>query len=78
MQTIAQRWLIPKNRRVRIDITLPPDVPEGETDAVIVLSPRTPSLKTKNLMEYVGCLKNSKTFASDPVAIQRKLRDEWE
>ncbi len=32
----------------------------------------------KLLSDYAGILKDSPTFAGDPVEIQRKLRDEWE
>ena len=32
---------------------------------------------TKELADFCGVLKDSKAFADDPVAIQRKLRDEW-
>lgn len=78
MQTITQRWRIPSDRHVRVDLTLSSDVPEGEADAVIIVVPQSARLKKRNLTQFFGCLKQSKALVGDPVRIQRKLRDEWE
>ena len=32
----------------------------------------------KTLNDFFGALKDSPTFKSDPVEIQRKMRDEWD
>jgi hypothetical protein len=31
-----------------------------------------------SMKKYAGCLKDSLIFEGDPVAIQRKMRDEWD
>lgn len=32
----------------------------------------------RSLSSFIGTLKSSATFAADPVAIQRAMRDEWD
>jgi hypothetical protein len=36
-----------------------------------------PAIEKPSFQQFVGKLKNSKTFAGDSVDIQRALRDEW-
>ncbi|MBI4026553.1 MAG: hypothetical protein HY360_16320 [Verrucomicrobia bacterium] len=76
MQTLTQHWLIPKDRRVHLDLTLPPETPEGEVDVLLIIEPRSGNGNT-GVENLIGCLKDSKTFAQDAVQSQRRLRDEW-
>ena len=76
MQTLTQHWLIPKDRRVHLDLTLPPEIPEGEADVLLIIEPRSGNGNT-GVGDLIGCLKDSKTFAGNAVAAQRRLRDEW-
>jgi len=76
MQTLTQHWLIPKDRKVRVDLTLPPETPEGEADVLLIIESRSSS-ENPSVADLIGCLKDSKTFAEDAVENQRRLRDEW-
>jgi len=35
-------------------------------------------IQRRPLREFVGVLKNSSAFNSDPIALQRAMRDEWD
>ena len=76
MQTLTQHWLIPRDRKVHVDLTLPPETPEGEADVLLIIEPR-PGSENASVADLIGCLKDSKTFAEDAVETQRRLRDEW-
>jgi len=39
---------------------------------------RIPRKPKRSFDSYIGCLKDSKALAGDPVEIQRKLRAEWD
>ena len=75
MKTITQNWQIPKNRHV--DVTLPPTVPEGEAQVVLIIEPRHRP-QAGGISDLIGVLSASKTFSGDAVKTQRRLRDEWE
>ncbi len=79
MQTVIQRLQIPENHQ--ITLTLPPNIPPGEAEIVLVIHPtkvqRRPS---EEFLKLAGALKDSPHFGGnhDPVQIQRQLRAEWE
>jgi hypothetical protein len=77
MNTFQQTVTIPPDRRLQLDLSLPDSIPPGEADVVVVLSPAQTAKSKKSLLRFAGCLANSNTFASDPVAMQKALRDEW-
>ena len=77
MNTIQQTVTIPSNRRLQLDLPLPDSVPVGQAEMLVVLSPTQESRPPKSILRFAGCLANSKTFAGDPVALQKALRDEW-
>jgi len=77
MNTIQQTVIIPADRRLQLDLTLPDSIPAGQAEMLVVLSPARPAESKKSLLRFVGCLADSKTFAGDPVAVQKALRDEW-
>ena len=77
MNTIQQTVTIPPNRRLQLDLPLPDSVPVGQAEMLVVLSPAQEDKPPKSILRFAGCLANSKTFAGDPVALQKALRDEW-
>jgi hypothetical protein len=80
--TIQKTMTIPADKRLSFD--LPGNMPEGEAEVTLKVKPiikekRHFSLfRRKSVMDFYGCLKDSKTFAGDPMEIQRKLRSEWD
>ncbi len=79
MEAITTHCVISKRHRLKIDVPVSVDIPSGRIEAIVVLFPdRLPSKKSSSLMGLCGCLNGSKTFKGDSVAIQWKLRDEWE
>jgi hypothetical protein len=77
MNTIQQTVIIPADRRLRLDLALPDSIPAGQAEMLVVLSPSRTMKSGKSLLRFAGCLAESKTFAGDPVAVQKALRDEW-
>ena len=52
-----------------------PQAAERRALLTLVIPEKTPALA--NWRSFIGALKNSSCFNDDPVAIQRKMRDEW-
>lgn len=79
MNTIQQTLLIPSDRRLRLDLTLPDSVPTGMAEVLVVFSPvqELPPVAPSPLARFAGCLADSAAFAADPVEMQRAVRDEW-
>ncbi len=77
MNTFQQTVIIPADRRLQLDLTLPDTIPAGKAEMLVVLSPTRTVKSKKSLLRFAGCLADSKTFAGDPVAVQKALRDEW-
>jgi hypothetical protein len=81
METLKQTLMIPKNHKVHFDVTLPESFPTGSAEVLLVFAPKTSSPTTSNikaLLKLAGSLKDSTTFAGDPVTIQKALRNEWQ
>ncbi|MCL2330596.1 MAG: hypothetical protein FWC56_04775 [Phycisphaerae bacterium] len=76
MNTFQQTVMVPPDRRLQIDLPLPDSVPVGQAEVVVILSP-IPDETPKSIRHLAGCLADSKTFAGDPVALQKAIRDEW-
>ena len=49
----------------------------AERRALLTLVIPEKTQSSSNLRDYIGALKDSPCFNEDPVAIQRKMRDEW-
>jgi len=80
MNTIQQTVTIPSNRRLQLDLLLPDSIPAGQAEMLVVLSPAQedkPPKSPKSILRFIGCLADSATFAGDPVALQKAMRDEW-
>ena len=61
--------------------TAPPEIAREVLDFLEFLEAKakqTPAKPARSWDEFMGTLAGSKTFAGDPVEIQRKLRAEWD
>ena len=78
MTTIEKKVHIPENRRLLLELTLPADLPPGEAEIKVTITPTTPRQQQRKPFERLaGCLKDSETFDSDPLQIQQEMRNEW-
>jgi len=77
MNTIQRLVTIPEDRRLRLDLLLPDTIPPGASEMLLVFSPAHKKNARKSLRRFAGSLVDSATFAGDPVALQRAMRDEW-
>ncbi len=78
MTTIQKTIQIKPDRRLHLDLSLPDDLPTGEAEVLVIISPAGSDSPVKAIRPLAGSLASSKTFAEDSVALQRKLRDEWQ
>lgn len=77
MATLRKTVRIPSDHRIRLDLAVPEDIPPGDAEVLVVISAVKPAEGRQGLARWAGRLAKSRTFAGDPVAIQRSLRDEW-
>ena len=78
METIRQQLNIPANRRVKLDIILPNEIPIGAAEMIMVVASYSrPQNNRRAIMELAGCLRHAKALRGDPVSIQKGWRDEW-
>ena len=77
VDTIKQNVKIPEDRKLRLEVTVPANVPTGEAEVVVVIAPVGPEAQQDGLVALAGCLADSPTFSRDPLTVQRELRDEW-
>jgi hypothetical protein len=76
--TIERIVEIPANRRLVLD--LPPDIPAGKTTITINFPESQKTGQSdfeRHFDEIYGSFKNRDVFQGDPVALIRKIRDEW-
>jgi hypothetical protein len=79
MTVINKTVEIPQDRRLRLEIELPPNMPIGEANIQITITPidkRSPKEIWEALSKLQGVLKDSPTFQGNSVDIVRKWRDE--
>ncbi|MDR1997402.1 MAG: hypothetical protein LBQ83_03675 [Candidatus Margulisbacteria bacterium] len=67
---------IPDEHRIYLDV--PAEIPAGAAYIELTVIPSPGANTRKPLAAYFGALKDSKVFAGDAVAIQRKIRAEWD
>lgn len=78
METIKKQLNIPPNRRLKLDILLPDEVPVGAAELIMIVAPRSAPQKGRHgIMELAGCLRHSRSLRGDPVLIQKGWRNEW-
>jgi len=78
MDTIKKTVTIPEDHRLRIEVDIPPRIPAGEAEILLVISPVQRDRRRSDLAALAGILSKSPIFSRDPVAVQRELRDEWD
>lgn len=76
MTTIEKSIEIPVDRRLRLDLTLPDELPPGRAELRLTINP-SPASGGMPFDGLFGSLKDSGLFSGDSVDIQRKMRDEW-
>jgi hypothetical protein len=64
MNTIQQTVHIPADRRLRLDLTLPEDIPEGQAEMTVILSPTVDaiscgpgSVESASTAKRLGCMR---------------------
>jgi hypothetical protein len=77
MTTIEKTVKIPEDRRLRLDMELPDDVPIGEVNVSVTITPLPEKHGKRTLASFCGILKDDPLFIGDAVEFQRKMRDEW-
>ncbi len=81
MPTIEQTVEIPEDHRLKLELPIPRDIPAGRAEIKVTIIPYPEEIdeateleRMKRLRSLAGVLKDSKTFAGDPVELQRKMR----
>ncbi len=77
MTTIDKKVDIPENRRLTLDLNLPSDLPVGEADVKVIITPARKRAGEKPFAGLAGILKDSVLVGRDAVELQREMRDEW-
>ena len=79
--TIIQKQVeITEERRLRLDLELPVDLPVGQAEIQLTITPLENTRLESSRQPFeglFGCLKDSGIFSDGGVDIQRKMRDEW-
>lgn len=77
MTTIQKKIAIPADHRIHLDLEVPGDVPEGEAEVLMIISPLSAPPRRDRLTRLAGCLSGSRNFSRSPVDVQKEMRDEW-
>lgn len=78
MEAIKQQLNIPANRRIKLEIMLPAEIPVGAAELIMIVAPRSvPQESRRDIMELAGCLRHSRALRGDPLSIQKGWRNEW-
>lgn len=80
MTTINKSVDIPADRRLQLDLLLPPDLPIGRAEISVTITPASETgdgPRPKPFEGLAGSLRDSGIFKGDSVDIQRKMRNEW-
>ena len=77
--TIQKDVEITPDRLLRLDWELPMDIPVGRAELRLFITPKPPMKAGENFFaDLAGCLKGNPVLAEGGVALQRRLRDEWD
>ena len=79
MTALRHKTRVSDDHQIRLDLTVPADIPPGEVDVLVLISGASAkrTQQRRKLSQLAGRLANSRAFAGDAVTIQRELRDEW-
>jgi hypothetical protein len=78
METIKQQVQIPENHRLSLEVEIPPNIPAGPADVVVLIEPTHEKGWRERILSYAGCLADTPLAKMDNVKVQRELRDEWD
>lgn len=78
MPTITKIIKVPADRRLKLEIDLPEDMPTGNVEMALTLSPASEEDRRRYLLGFAGIFKGHPAFKRGGVAIQRELRAEWD
>jgi hypothetical protein len=79
MPTLRADVEISEDRRLRLDMGLPKDLPVGRAHLEIKITHVTQKSlpKQKSIMDFYGCFKGLHSFDAEGIDVQKELRDEW-
>jgi hypothetical protein len=79
MPTLQTDVEISDDRRLRIDMGLPDDLPVGQAHVEIKIThvPQKSLSNSKSIMDFYGCFNDQHAFSAEGVEVQQGLRDEW-
>ena len=77
MTTINKSIEIPADRRLRLDLALPEDLPMGRAELRLTINPVQSEESDISFKGLFGCLKGRDVFMGDSVELQRAMRNEW-
>lgn len=77
MTTINKSIEIPADRRLRLDLALPENLPPGRAELRLTINPVQSEESDISFKSLFGCLKGLDVFMGDSVELQRAMRNEW-
>lgn len=77
MVTFNKSIEIPADRRLRLDLALPEDLPPGRAELRLTINPVHSQENDISFKGLFGCLKDRDVFMGDSVELQRAMRNEW-
>jgi hypothetical protein len=77
MTTINISLEIPADRRLRLDLVLPDDLPTGRAELRLTINHVQSEESDISFKSLFGCLKGRDVFLGDSVELQRAMRNEW-
>ncbi len=78
MQLIRKTILISEDHTLKLDVSVPHEIPAGPAEVIVSISPPAILSRKEALLSHVGSLVGVWENKKDSVALQRELRDEWE
>jgi hypothetical protein len=77
MTTIHKIVEIPEDRRLHLSLELPDELPPGQAELQLIISPSPAKAASAAWADFAGCLKDDTSFVGDALEIQRQMRNEW-
>lgn len=78
MTTIQKTVDIPADHRLRLDLSLPREIPAGRAEIQVTIIPHPEQSAARKPFEgLAGSLRGSAIFGRDGVELQHEIRDEW-
>jgi hypothetical protein len=77
MAVINKSIEIPADRRLRLELALPEDLPPGRAELRLTINPIQGTGGSVPFKSLFGCLKDRDVFKGDSMELQRAMRNEW-